>query len=320
LNSLVNQTHSNFEVFICDDGSDFKPDLIIAHFSESLKIHYLWNKTNVGIAETYKKLINEVINKKDIAIYFAQDDIMKQNYVEEVIKYFIDENCVYVYPILTSINEKGNLIGKHITPINLEFIYGRLKSAAMVRANFVTSPGSALRLSVFENQMLDNTNNLMHDWQQSLYLSIKGKFSICYGSTLYYRVHNESTSYTHIHKFEDTKTMIQNFITSETFKSFYLELSIYKKFIYRKILSRSIALLEINSIASQFKDESGSVHLPSSLWKSISNEFNRSMTCLFINQTQKFIYKFLVNLVTIKYCIKSFLRIEFMRKRIIFRT
>lgn len=237
LESLVKQTYSNFEVYVCDDGSDVKPDQIIHSFEPKLKITYIKNTENMGIANTYLKLINQVKLEKDFAIFFAQDDIMSPNYIENIVRSF-KKNVVYVYPTLIKVNSKGNRIGK-VIPINLEFLYRKFKPAVMLRANYVISPGSALRLNDFDDEMLTDSSNILHDWQMSLFLSLRGKFKIIYGGKIYYRIHSLSTTSTHEYKIDESTEMIANFLNSKSFKTYLESLNFIEKKLFNLILKRS---------------------------------------------------------------------------------
>ena len=305
LKSLVDQTYSNFEVYVCDDGSDEKPDTIIKSFEPLLSIKYFKNSKNIGIAATYLKLINKVKMNKDIGIFFAQDDIMRFNYIEQIVKCFKKKNVVYVYPILAKIDAQGFQLGSRVVPINLELIYGRFKPAAMLRANYVISPGSSIRLNMFEDEMLGDTSNLFHDWQQSLYLSLKGKFKICYGSILFYRIHNESTSFTHNYSFIEAKEMINNFQKSRSLDIYFRNLKRYEKFIYKLVHEKSIALLN-SQITQSFTKKTFGESNPNSN-KNVY-DLPRPRMLFFNNLIIIANNRYMVLQTSLKYCLKNLIQ------------
>ena len=91
LDSILNQTYSDFELLICDDGSNPKlvwPDL------DDQRIRLFSNKNNIGLGGT----LNRLLSKSSLSCkYFAtveQDDIYRPYYLEKCVS-FLEENDDY---------------------------------------------------------------------------------------------------------------------------------------------------------------------------------------------------------------------------------
>ena len=88
IESILNQSHENFELLICDDGS--RPAFIQPKVKD-YRLNYFKNMENIGLGGTLNKLysLSQSTNK-----YFAtieQDDIYKPYFLEKCVSY-LEEN------------------------------------------------------------------------------------------------------------------------------------------------------------------------------------------------------------------------------------
>ena len=80
LDSLVQQTDSEFNVIVIDDGSEDNPYQIVEKYMDKLNIRYLQNESNLGVTATRQRSMDETT-----AEYFAfldADDVFFPNAVE----------------------------------------------------------------------------------------------------------------------------------------------------------------------------------------------------------------------------------------------
>lgn len=107
INSILNQTYTNFEFIICDDGSDFKfYEWLQEYCSQDERIHLLRNEKNKGLAATLNKCL-----KYAKGMYIARmdaDDVAMPERFEKQIS-FLEENNKYamVGCNVKMIDEKG---------------------------------------------------------------------------------------------------------------------------------------------------------------------------------------------------------------------
>lgn len=111
IDSVLAQTHKNFEFIIIDDGSDDNSASIIAEYAKyDNRIQYYY-QSNAGLAAALNyglKMANaEIIARMDA------DDIMLPNRLEEQVPFLLDHPEVTVVSCLAYyINSKGKILGK----------------------------------------------------------------------------------------------------------------------------------------------------------------------------------------------------------------
>ena len=235
LQSLVNQNYKNFLVVICDDGSTDNSLEIVNKYKSKLILIIIKNETNLGIPKTLTLLINAAKKSSNIGVYLAQDDCLPPNYLQEITKCFIRSNVVLVYTRLIKIDNEDKRIKGSVNPPNIN-IFKKYKTLALANGNYITAPGSAFRLNLFEDNMLLDTNNLLHDWCQFIIYSTFGDFKICHSTNAYYRIHTKNLSISNKINYEDIIAFKKNFYYSKYFKSYIqnytkLEWHIISKFI-----------------------------------------------------------------------------------------
>jgi glycosyltransferase involved in cell wall biosynthesis len=106
LNSIINQTYTNFELTICDNCSTDGTEEICRGFAEKdSRITFIKNEKNIGASGNFNKVFN-VSNGK----YFkwaTHDDVLKPEFLErcvEVLEKYYDVYLCYTKRII--INEK----------------------------------------------------------------------------------------------------------------------------------------------------------------------------------------------------------------------
>jgi glycosyltransferase involved in cell wall biosynthesis len=120
IDSILNQTYTNFELIIIDDYSPESIDKIVASYSDS-RLKYFRNDTNIGaenVVDNWNKCLEKSVG--DYFILMGDDDRMEVDYLEE----FID--LIYKYPDLDIYHCRSKIINEKsipysITPINPEY-------------------------------------------------------------------------------------------------------------------------------------------------------------------------------------------------------
>ena len=235
LKSLTEQSYKKFLVVICDDGSTDKSLEIVNAYKSKLSLIIMKNETNLGIPKTLTSLINAARNFSDIGVYLAQDDCFPPNYLQEIAKCFMRNNTVLVYTRLIKIDSDANRMKSSVNPPNIN-IFKKYKTLALINGNYVTAPGLAFRLNLFEDDMLFETNNLLHDWWQFLIYSTLGNFKICYSTNAYYRIHANNLSKSKTITSNDVGVFRNSFYNSRYFKSHLTKYTSLEKYFISKIL------------------------------------------------------------------------------------
>jgi glycosyltransferase involved in cell wall biosynthesis len=123
IESCLNQTHTNFELIIIDDGSSDKSRSIINSFSDH-RIRLLLNEANRGQSYSRNRGIRESIGAY-IAIMDG-DDICYNNRLEKQLDFLISSQVDICFSWVDIIDSEGNRIGIKKTTGNRNLLKAQL--------------------------------------------------------------------------------------------------------------------------------------------------------------------------------------------------
>ncbi len=193
IQSILNQTYSNFEFIIINDGStDNSLDVIQSIHDERIKL--VSNETNLGIIKTRNKAL-AMASGKYVAKMDADDVSLPTRFEKQIQFLESNPNVAVLATKLALINEKGEPIGMwhedEITSSNEE-IYNLLPII-----NCVGQPTMMMRADIVKPiaYNLDYTKN--EDWGLWLDVIAKGHIISKLDEVLVnYRIHSTSTTVT----------------------------------------------------------------------------------------------------------------------------
>jgi glycosyltransferase involved in cell wall biosynthesis len=110
LNSIAKQTFSDFEVIVCDDGSNDITEQVVASFTNQFPVIYLWENNWGGPARPRNRGISEA--KGEWICFLDSDDWWYSNKLETVKKYLDNHDTDVVYHDLDIYTSKGKLFWK----------------------------------------------------------------------------------------------------------------------------------------------------------------------------------------------------------------
>lgn len=143
LESILNQTYSNFEIIVCDDGStDNSCEVVNTYIQKDSRIK-LVRKPNGGPASAWNAAYRE--SKGEIICLLDADDIWLDDKLQKVIDVFhAQPNVGLVFHNIIQVDSKGELI-KH-QPVLSKFAKGWMAPFALENGGFVDDipPTSAL--------------------------------------------------------------------------------------------------------------------------------------------------------------------------------
>ena len=199
IQSVLNQTYTDYELIISDNDSNDNTSEIIQSFKDS-RIKYYRNQENIGIGKNFNHCI-----KKSIGQYitiFHSDDVMLPNNLELKVKILEKNSSVgLVHSNIYTINDSGAIIGGHFAINNLPstslvesgtIVFRKL----MIGTNIISAPSVMTRRNCYERVEYFNSRlRFIVDWE--MWLRIALHFDIAYISTplLKNRVHkNQETN------------------------------------------------------------------------------------------------------------------------------
>jgi glycosyltransferase involved in cell wall biosynthesis len=238
LESINNQTYSNIEIVIVDDGSsDNSYNLCVEWIGKCrFPVSLSKNISNLGLPKTRNVILNKM-NGKYLNL-FDQDDIMLPRKIEDdvALSEIQTSKTALIYSKVKLIDEKGELLDQEyfdrikfkLHPVKDMFI-------ELIRLNFISAPTVMVRADIIKEKGYDESLQF-DDWDMWLRLSKEYEFYFADYSNVYYRIHNNSMMANKNYK----QTIIRN---NANIRMFEKHLGINKRYneaIYRKLKELSI--------------------------------------------------------------------------------
>jgi glycosyltransferase involved in cell wall biosynthesis len=176
LDSILNQTYSDFELIISDNAStDGTEQICRAYADKDKRIRYFRNTTNLGAAGNFNRVFEMSTGK-----YFkwiSHDDVYSPDYVHRCVEVLGGEpSVVLCYAQTTLIDEKGQKIRKHDSQLHL----ASSKPHKRLRKFLRKPPGCNPVFGLIRADVL-STTRLLGNFESSDYnllveLCLRGKF------------------------------------------------------------------------------------------------------------------------------------------------
>ena len=193
IDSILNQTYSNFRLLISDDNSTDKTLEIIRDYEKKDdRIKVFENKENNGVIKNFEFLLKQV--DSDLYMLSDQDDVWYENKIEETYRKLkeddadlvftdlevVDENLNTIYSSMNNYKGLTNKINKTIGSYKLVYLYNVITGCTILsKKKFIKD---ILPLP-------NDTKNLLHDMWIGLVIALKGKISYLNKTTIKYRQH-----------------------------------------------------------------------------------------------------------------------------------
>lgn len=154
LDSVFNQTYTNIQVIVLDDGSNDESQTIITKALSGREAMFIPHEQNIG----YTKTFNEGLAKADgeFIIDFALDDVMKPDFVASGVARFknLDQRTGVVYSNADYIDEQSNVIGNHNEILFQKGMINHLVEGDIffwiLKRYFICTPTMIVRKEVFD--------------------------------------------------------------------------------------------------------------------------------------------------------------------------
>ena len=153
LDSIFNQTYSNFEVILLDDCSTDNSRQILSEYARNEKVsHCIFNEINTG--NTFKQWAKGIDLAKGELIWIAEsDDFCELNFLEEVVKPLLDDKEVVMsYCQSNKVDENNNLTGNWISYTQ------NIDSQNMFLANFTMQGNLFLEQFLIDRNVIPNVS------------------------------------------------------------------------------------------------------------------------------------------------------------------
>lgn len=207
LDSIKNQTYSNIEIIVVDDGSTDDSYAQVESWSKenNTAVKLISNKQNSGLTHTCNVILNNAKGK-----YLQKvdaDDILFATKIEKHVQLLemLGETTALVYSDAQLIDVNGNVLKQDYVD-RIEY-HGNKSGDTyfdLLTINYIPNPSVLSRTSVIKEVGGYDANLLFEDWD--LWLRIAAKYKLHYDSTAtcYYRIHKHSMMA------DDAKAVVRN--------------------------------------------------------------------------------------------------------------
>ncbi len=196
LDSILNQTYSNFRILISDDNSEDSTKNIIEEYAKKdNRIKFFFQERNLGVIANFEFLLKKV--EAEFYMFSDQDDIWKENKIEFSMKKILEENCDLVYTNLEVVDKDLNIT--YDSYWKLKGLEEKVKKynnfESLYLNNFITGC-TMLSKSEFISEILPlpkESKYVLHDYWTALIVSQRGKISYIEEPLIKYRQHKKNS-------------------------------------------------------------------------------------------------------------------------------
>lgn len=157
IDSILNQTHKDFELIIINDCSTDKTLSIIEKFHDN-RIKIINNKINKGIVYSLNKGITEA--KGDYIARMDADDICDLHRLEYQYNYIVNHNVDLVGTSYVEINENNDVIDKIVLPETNDEI-----KATLLLKNCIAHPSILIKTNILKHNQYSNNYKYAEDYE-----------------------------------------------------------------------------------------------------------------------------------------------------------
>ncbi len=196
IESVLNQSYSDYELIIIDDCSDDGSDSIIREYaSKDDRIKFFINPKNRGIAFSFNSGLDKCTGQ--YIGYISSDDIWERNRLEAGVSILDSKPRIhYVHSNLGIIDDKGMFTGQTVHDLyhSPTGKYSGNLFDTLIRGNFICFSSLLLRSKTITGININPDLKYLNDWQFLLEISERGNFHYINDALARYRVHSHSTN------------------------------------------------------------------------------------------------------------------------------
>ena len=187
IDSILNQTFSDFEFIVINDCSDDGTENIIKSYTDS-RIHYIKNENNLGVALSLNRGFDAA--KGEYIARMDADDISLPSRLEKQVEYMEDNPAIAVCGCETELfgdvekTDTYTVFGKEMMKINLLFAPCLCHPAVMLRRSVVEK----------EHYRYDDSFERLEDYELWTRLFLKYDIDNVRGVYFKYRLHSKQVT------------------------------------------------------------------------------------------------------------------------------
>lgn len=189
--SVIEQTYSNIELIVVDDGSTDCTASILKTLQEEYNF-YLEIRENHGLVKTLNYMLKKLVKGKYVCILDSDDYFHPTKILKQVTTLQDNPDCGLCYNPIYYINAEDQIISDTIDEKNTHT--GYIFEKFFRGDAHIPDGGVLIPMKVFHDVNYYDENIELEDYQ--LWFKILSKYPICYINELlsYYRVHSTNVS------------------------------------------------------------------------------------------------------------------------------
>lgn len=179
LDSILEQTYSNFEVIVVDDASTDETLAILYEYStldSRIMVHH--NEFNCGVVANFERGVR--LAKGEFIAFSDQDDVFRKDKIAILVKTFsTNQKCDMVVSDLSLIDGKGSVIAESMWKNQRLAPLSGHPFIRLLYKNFATGCAMMIRRRLLDMALPFPQNCLVHDWWLAIVASGENAGGIC---------------------------------------------------------------------------------------------------------------------------------------------
>lgn len=278
IESILNQTYKNIEIYIRDDGSKDSTIEILKEYNNQGKIHFIQGK-NVGVVNSFYECLKYSLEKGDFFAYCDQDDKWHEDKIDRAVKHLQEEN--QEIPLLYF--SEFNYCDENLNFINKSYLN-------KIGASFQNSIVECISFGISEviNKKLakkiieSGTENIcFHDWWAYIIAAGLGKVIYDNEATVEYRRTGNNVSPSGKAGIKLQIYRIKKFILGKYFKNIREQINKYKNQFYVELDDKNKKIIDLFSLKYNFIKSVKKLFYPKMFRQSIADEIMCRILFLF---------------------------------------
>lgn len=186
IEGIINQSYTNYELIVIDDGSTDETRVILAHLQKRYGFTFILQE-NMGLPKTFNKALQEHVRGKYFT-FCASDDYWVPDKLEKQVGYLEQNSDIPMcYGKVYAVDESGNILQNHTNLLNSNLKGGHIFEDLLL-INFHLPVNYMLRRSIFDEVGYYREDIFTEDLYMNLRIASKFQIGYIDDYLFYYRV------------------------------------------------------------------------------------------------------------------------------------
>lgn len=191
IDSILNQTYSNFDLIIYDDCSKDNTRAIIEEYvKKDKRVKIIFGKKNIGSTKAFEKLYN--ISDAEYFMFCDQDDVWLQNKVEKSLNKICKTKKLLVFTDLKVVNKKLDIISESffsLMKMDCNRVYNWKKA---ILGNVAPGCTMIINKEIKKYIKIIPQGYILHDWWIVIISSFMNSIEVINEPLILYRQHENN--------------------------------------------------------------------------------------------------------------------------------